>query len=160
MLFRSAGWNLGQSLQPDGAPLPDRIMAPQQPPSNLLSNDPRLQGVFTPSYQHNTMGPTAFNPAGFTPPPVWKDTGVSDYRGQVPLSNLGFIPQNAAFDAAYVPSQNSMHHPLPIGQQMLGGPVQGRVMHAPMPEFDTDNGVLRPPQTTIQLPRRSEEQHV
>lgn len=148
-----AGWNLGQSLQPDGAPLPDRIMAPQQPPSNLLSNDPRLQGVFTPSYQHNTMGPTAFNPAGFTPPPVWKDTGVSDYRGQVPLSNLGFIPQNAAFDAAYIPSQNSMHHPLQMCQPMLGGPAQGRVMHAPMPEFDADNGVLRPSQTAIQLPR-------
>ncbi|KAL8344650.1 hypothetical protein RB601_004930 [Gaeumannomyces tritici] len=147
------GWNLGQSLQPDGAPLPDRIMAPQQHPSNLFSNDLRLQGVFTPSYQHNIMSPTAFNPAGFTPSPVWKDPGVSDYRGQVPLSNLGFIPQNAAFDATYVPAQNSMHQPIPMGQQMLGGPVQGHAMHAPMPGFDADNGVLRPPQNVTQLPR-------
>ncbi|ELQ43638.1 UDP-N-acetylglucosamine-peptide N-acetylglucosaminyltransferase [Pyricularia oryzae Y34] len=142
-----AGWNLGQAIQPDGSHLAEGNSVPYYP-QHLYGCDPRLQNVFRPAYQQK-MGSTAFNPAGFTPPPVWRDTGVSDYSRQVPLSNLGYIPQNAVVDAAYMPSQQSMHHPLMGNFFGQGSSMRGSLLSG----FDPDPSMAQQLQNTLPSPQ-------
>lgn len=142
------GWNLGQAIQPGGNHLLERGRVPSYP-QHLYGCDPRLQNVFRPAYQQK-IGSTAFNPAGFTPPPVWRDTGVSDYSRQVPLSNLGYIPQNAVVDAAYMPTQPSMHHPLQMGTFFgQAAPMPGSLVSG----FDSDPRLAQQLHNTLPVPR-------
>ena len=142
----AGGWGLGQdATSPDAAGL-DRSALLQAAGGNPFNPAARMQTVFTPSYQQSA-GPTAFNPAGFNPPPVWRDTAMSEYRAQVPLSNLGYIPQNVAYDSAYMAAQPMLHHGMP-GPPGLGQP---RLFGLSMSTSPLDDGFSRPNQSAAMM---------
>ncbi len=130
------GWALGPDMvSPDAVGMEQVSLLPSTA-ANPYNQQVRIQTVFAPSYQQSA-GPTAFNTAGFNPPPVWRDANMSEYCAQVPLSNLGYIPQNAAYDSAYMAAQPLLHQGgMPSGQA-LG---QNHPFGLSMSSFSPDDG--------------------
>jgi len=141
-------WGLGQDMvspNANAAPI-DRASLHQAVVANPYNHAARIQTVFAPTYQQSP-GPTAFNPAGFNPPPVWRDNAMSEYRAQVPLSNLGYIPQNAAFDNAYMAHQPMMHHGIPTAAALGHTPQFGMQMSP----LSLSDGFALPPHSSSLL---------
>ena len=138
-----ATWGISADIMPTDVALMDRTGLLQSTPLNLYNPVMGMQTVLPPAYQQ-PPGPTAFNPIGFNPPPVWKDSWPGDYRAQVPLPNLGHVPHNVAFDNAYISPQPLLQNGMP-GAPGMG--AYGPPFGLPMAAYPLDDGYTRHQQT-------------